>query len=315
MPRCGCSGTCSCILQVDETLTLTGNGSVNTPWNLGVSDNCDAAVNCLLGRIDLPLEVNADALLDVKVSGDPDQVLTTGSDGGLFVPGCVAGAVAIADSPSIDLSGTGQVGTPLKADWLGATVANGVATAGYGTGLPAQPLKWDWTGLVLSSTSPEIDITGNGTPGAPLSVGFGGLPFSKFTASGFTVANGATLTIPWATLEAHGGAPLIISTPNTDLDVVRSGSFLNAFRMRLSLTAASTTMGGYFLVTMRRTAGSSNWDVYQSTYGAAYVDVRITDQVTLANTNFHSVTIQNLSGSDATAGICVSTFVWFCEYP
>jgi len=317
MARCGCSGTCACVLTTDNSLSLSGNGSGQSPWLLRVVPNCDATMECLNGRTDEPLDVT-NGRLGVKVSEDDDQVLTTGSDGGLYVPGCAAGAVAIGDTSTVDLSGAGQVGNPLTATWLGNTVTNtpdtGVRIEGNGT--PAAPLHANWGGINMAVVNPEITASGNGTPTSPLTLAWSGLPWSKFQAQNLDIVTGATsIPIPnWTLYGGHGGSLMVVGgsvagQPNALFTCQRSGSYIVLFRLRFLLTPAAPTVGGYMQVNYNRVdVAGSTFDAIVNSYNAGWIDLNYVEQVSMVAGRTYDYTLFNNTGAHGTGGYAWTTF-------
>ncbi|WP_301126716.1 hypothetical protein [Streptomyces cacaoi] len=83
MARCGCGGTCSCVLEVEEPLTKRGNGTVSSPWRLGVS--LGGLLEDAAGQ-GLKWDAGAEKL-NVCLSRDSGNSLRFGADGCLYAPG------------------------------------------------------------------------------------------------------------------------------------------------------------------------------------------------------------------------------------
>lgn len=304
--RCGCSGTCACVLTTDSSLTLSGNGSAASPWLLKVVPNCTTTMNCVAANVTTPVTVTA-GKIGVKVSTDTNQALKLGTDGGLYVASASAGGVTIADTPTIDLAGTGQVGNPLTAAWLGAAVSN-TNNSGVqlnGTGTAADPLNATWSGISTTPGSPEMSITGRGTPTAPMAVNWSGLPWIRFKLPSLIVANGATdVPIPWSNDTGYGTPPATIGGPsNRVVSTARPGSYIMLVRIRQLLTASATTLGGYFQAYWRNASTMAGiFDFVVSTYGSQWVDMYAAQVVTLTTGGTYTMTVNNFTGSDTAAG-------------
>ena len=55
MARCGCQGSCSCVIQGASPITVTGNGSVQQPYIITLSLNgqsgCAAITACVAANL------------------------------------------------------------------------------------------------------------------------------------------------------------------------------------------------------------------------------------------------------------------------
>lgn len=90
MARCGCSGTCSCVVQGVSPIQVTGNGSVQQPIRvslaLGGKTGCAAIVACLSGNLGPGLVYNeGTGDLQVKLSTQAGNALAFQTDG-LYAP-------------------------------------------------------------------------------------------------------------------------------------------------------------------------------------------------------------------------------------
>jgi hypothetical protein len=314
MARCGCDGACACVLSVDASLNLTGNGSVDSPWLLKAVPDCDATMACIDGRADEPMEVNA-GRLSVKVSTDSGQVLTTGTDGGLLVPGVTAGASHVGNTDSVSLAGTGISGDPILATWLGAQLNNvpdtGVQLSGDGTA--GNPLHVNWNGISIASVAPEVNVSGLGTAASPLTVRWAGLPWNKFSATNMTIANAVNnFLVPWSPVAGGQGNVIIISgaSPSPTLLCQRSGAYIFLMRLRFFLSnTASTTSGGYFQATLTDiTTSAMAFDTILNTYGGSWVDINVTESVQMVNAQTYHLSVYNNTGSGGVNGAASMTF-------
>jgi hypothetical protein len=161
MTRCGCSGaTCSCLVQGSGSISVSGTGSVASPYlisaalNLNVLDSgtVDMAITGD-GSTGNPWVISANANLDLNALTDVDtagaatgQVLAKQSDG------------AINLSSTGGLQGDGSAGSPLSVKLpagSGLTLdSTGLRIAGTGAWTAYTP------SLTASTTNPSL---GNGT--------------------------------------------------------------------------------------------------------------------------------------------------------
>lgn len=311
--RCGCAGTCACVLATDGTISLSGNGSAASPWLMGVVPNCTATMDCVGSNITNPVTYTG-GRLGVKVSADANQAVILGSDGGLFVQAGSAAGVSIADTATIDMSGTGASATPLKADWLGATTVN-TNNSGVqlnGTGTPANPLNATWTGVTTSVTNPEMVVTGKGTPTNPMAFAWGGLPWTKVAMASIpTIATGVSnYYVTWSAVGGHGSAVVIPNSSNTtQLTCQRSGAYILLAHMRFALTAANAVAGGYIQLYFENASGPTPvTDAVINTPNSGWCDLCYSEQVQLTVGQNYQARVLNASGSAATGGFLYCTF-------
>lgn len=121
MPRCGCTGTCSCSIKAGTGIDKSGSGSPVDP--VLISLDCPEAVACVGSHLGQGMAFDSvGGLIAAKRSADANNALTFGTDGGLKVPAVAAGGVYTADSASVTFSGTGLAGTPLVASVVPASL-------------------------------------------------------------------------------------------------------------------------------------------------------------------------------------------------
>lgn len=150
MARCGCGGTCNCVVTAGDNTTVTGNGSEGNPFVVST----DVALEVTdTDTVDLTLTgtgITADPYdiqADVKVSTDVDNCLVLGTDGGLFVAcdggggggnvltGIQGGADVISITSTTAGAGTSEADSDKSiAIGLGAFVASG-----FGEGVAIGP--------------------------------------------------------------------------------------------------------------------------------------------------------------------------------
>ena len=112
MARCGCQGSCSCVVQGASPITVTGNGSVQQPYIISLSldgqTGCAAITACIASNLGPGLvydQGTGDIML--RLSTDDGNTLTFGTDEGLknldgVAPApviCVTGIDAIPAAP------------------------------------------------------------------------------------------------------------------------------------------------------------------------------------------------------------------------
>lgn len=122
MPRCGCSGSCSCVVVGGAGMAVTGSGSAVDPTIIAA--DCTGTVACVGSRLGAGLAYDAaGGVLAAKRSADADNTVVFGSDGGLKVPAVAAGGVLTANSGTVTFSGTGLAGSPIVATVPAAVLA------------------------------------------------------------------------------------------------------------------------------------------------------------------------------------------------
>lgn len=92
MARCGCSGSCSCVIEGVSPISVTGNGSVQQPYTVSISVDgkagCAGIVACVGKALGPGLTYDAGSgRIQVKLSTDDGQTARFGSDMGLLVTG------------------------------------------------------------------------------------------------------------------------------------------------------------------------------------------------------------------------------------
>ncbi|MFB7906486.1 hypothetical protein ACFC1T_08685 [Kitasatospora sp. NPDC056076] len=101
MSRCGCSGACACLIVGGDSVDVTGNGSTTSRYVPNLNFNKAGSTACLRIMRDciprtvgeglrwvppVPDDPTKPGKLDLKISGDPGNLVKIGTDGGLFVP-------------------------------------------------------------------------------------------------------------------------------------------------------------------------------------------------------------------------------------
>lgn len=113
MARCGCQGGCSCAVQGSGLVHVSGSGGASDPFTVGLT--CDEVAECVGEHLDEPLAYNpATGQISVATSQDPGNLVSVGSDGGLYVP--TAGAAAgLIEGQAIDITGDQATGYTIGA--------------------------------------------------------------------------------------------------------------------------------------------------------------------------------------------------------
>lgn len=130
MARCGCQGSCSCVIQGASPISVTGNGSVQQPYIITLSLNgqtgCAAITACVADNLGPGLVYDAGTGdIQLKLSTDSGNTLTFGTDEGIknlegVAPApvlCVTGIDSLPAAPNVvmaqDLGGlTGAYSSP-----------------------------------------------------------------------------------------------------------------------------------------------------------------------------------------------------------
>lgn len=164
MARCGCAGaSCNCFITAGSNVTITGAGTVGSPWVINASETTLGTSNT--STLNLSLVSNT-LSGTVKVDGASGNLITVAA-GGLrvdctAVTACVAGAVHVqgADSTTVDtvVTGDGSSGTPYTV----TSTANISPTSG-------NQLTSDSGGLYVPTPTPIVltrQLNGSSSPGA-----------------------------------------------------------------------------------------------------------------------------------------------------
>jgi hypothetical protein len=112
---CGCAGSCGCTIVGVDGIRATGSGSVRDPLTIGLGNplggnGCEAVMDCVGGSLGTGLSYNDGlGVISTRLSGDADNAMTYGTDGGLYSTGTTggggSGGVTIAS-----LAATGNIG-------------------------------------------------------------------------------------------------------------------------------------------------------------------------------------------------------------
>lgn len=116
MARCGCqgSGSGSSSIVGGAGINVTGSGSAVDPTI--VAADCPETIGCVAAHLGQGLAYDSSGVvIAAKRSGDADNALVFGGDGGLKVPASSAGGVVVASSGTVTFTGTGKTGSPLIA--------------------------------------------------------------------------------------------------------------------------------------------------------------------------------------------------------
>lgn len=125
MARCGCSSTCACAVQGSAGITVTGNGSVDSPYVISVDFTnpvaCPSIMDCVGSNAGPGIVYDGVSHdIAVRISHDPNNAASFGSDGGIFATGSgVPGASCFNTVASLPAGPNVLGGT----DGLGASVA------------------------------------------------------------------------------------------------------------------------------------------------------------------------------------------------
>ncbi|TDC31385.1 hypothetical protein E1211_22645 [Micromonospora sp. 15K316] len=144
------------------TVTLDGDGTAGNPINAAV--NVNAAPNAL--------EVTPTGL-QVIPSGQAGNAITIGTDGRLYAPASTGGggltAVAVQDTPSVDLNGDGTAGNPVTATVSPSADADNALTVGSdGRLFVATSTGGGGLTTVATADTTTVDLSGDGTAGNPI---------------------------------------------------------------------------------------------------------------------------------------------------
>lgn len=156
------------ILTSNVKISPAAGNLVTTDAN-GLLVTCESVQDCVGQGFDDGL-IYDDALNQyrARLSTDAGNVTVFGTDGGLYTPTGGGGGglafVSTADTPCIDLSGNGVVGTPLSAAPIIDPAAGNLMTCTA-------------TGLRAALTTGACGLTGTGAPASPLAVNTGVWPY------------------------------------------------------------------------------------------------------------------------------------------
>lgn len=176
MARCGCAGSCECVLQAGPGISIGGSGDVDNPFVISSAAGNVAATDTptldleAVGAGTLPDPVSISG--NVRIATDPGNALVVGGDGLLVscaaVQACIDTTYVLGRISSAITAGQGLSYTP-SPDRLSArrSADAGNALVFGGDGGLFVP-SGGVAGLVVSDTN-TIDLSGLGTVGSPLS--------------------------------------------------------------------------------------------------------------------------------------------------
>lgn len=247
--RCGCAGTCGCLLQAGAGITVTGAGTSINPWvvSLNPATLCPQVMDCVgAGAGDGLTYDPVTHTLTVRYSGDLGNTTGPGSDGGIFTPPAgTPGSMAILaiDTNEILHTGDGAQASPLSHRLTGNRYGNwtlidgnvytgsktgagrgyisyGQVTAGYWVGYSLLPSALAADGALLSVLSSDAAAANNEVAWS--------FAFDK-TGHITTIQPGTAPTaaryrpIPWATQHIEGSFNL--GQPGTTTVTFVAGRF------------------------------------------------------------------------------------------
>lgn len=143
--------------QVGNAATIAGDGGLFVSAG---AVSCDDVRPCLSAGDGIDYNP-ATGEIAAQLSTDADNQVVFGTDGGIYVPVGGGATVVVGDTDTIDMSGDGSGGNPVRGDVrIDGAAAGNLLVAGPG-GLSA-------------AVTPGCGLDGEGTPGAPLIVAVSG---------------------------------------------------------------------------------------------------------------------------------------------
>lgn len=210
MARCGCGTTCGCFVVGGANVTVTGSGTEINPFTVSAAaqeisvEVQDSPCIALTGDGSGGSPLTAAPV----ISGTAGNQITCSSDG-LFVPAAAAATVTVADTPCINMSGDGSVGTPISAvPTISPTAGNQLSCAGNGLFVPEPTID-------IADTS-CINLSGAGSAASPLSAAPIINPVAgnriSCAGAGLTVLPGGVVTGCGLDGDGSTGTPLVVDT-------------------------------------------------------------------------------------------------------
>lgn len=205
MARC-CGNTlrCNCLVTAGPGVTVDGDGSTGAPYVISAEAGavtCDQVRPCLSAGPGATYDP-ATGVIGAAISADPGNQVTLGGDDGLFVPPGGGTELQVTDTPSVDLTltGDGTPGTPYEVSaavnldpappgggtnlvqegpgglYVECADVRGCLSAGPGVDYDAATGVISATGgdatalTVTDSQTLDLTLTGDGSPGAPYEI-------------------------------------------------------------------------------------------------------------------------------------------------
>lgn len=167
MARCGCgAGGCACVVEAGTGATVTGSGSSTNPYVVTVGAPDCAVVRPCISAGNGASYNSTTGVVSARPSGDANNLLEFGSDGGLLVTtdcGTVRGCLSSGDGIDYDPV-TGVIAARPSTD------ANNNLIIGGDGGLYVPP------GAATVTTG--CGLTGNGAASTPLAVAVSAWPYA-----------------------------------------------------------------------------------------------------------------------------------------
>lgn len=168
MARCECGGgLCNCLVVAGEGTTVTGSGSIANPFVVSATDPPCTAIRPCISAAEGASYDPVTGIIRARISGDPDNTMVFGVDGGLYTP---PAAVDCDDVRPCISAGNGASYNPVTGiitARLSGDAGNGMSFGGDG-GLytPA-----------AATVETACGLTGDGSLATPLAVAVGAWPY------------------------------------------------------------------------------------------------------------------------------------------
>ena len=237
MPNCGCAGggRCSCVITAGPGVTVDGDGGSAFPYVISAAPpavTCDQVRPCLSAGDGVDYDP-ATGEIAARVSGDAGNTTMIGADGGIYTPTPVATTVAEADTPSVDVTVSGDTATGYT---VSAEVNLDPAPPGGGTNL----LQEGAGGLYVECA----DVRGCLSPGDGIDFdpATGEISARPSTDPGNTLVLGGDggLMVP-----AGAGTALdVTDTPTVDMTLSGTGAAGDPYTVSAEVTLDPAPPGG-----------------------------------------------------------------------
>jgi hypothetical protein len=331
--NCGAGAVCACALRGGTGVVVTGTGTVLDPWVVAAPFDCNSTMDCVGGKAGNGLTYNTGTrVLSAKVGATTGNLLTIGTDQGLYVPPPTAGTGLLYTAGtktystrySTDAGNTAGAGTdggiyvpPAGAAGSLAIVANDTAdvdfTGNGTTGAPLTAVLKPAAHTITTGNNPDVTLAGDGSAASPLKASHRAV-WAHFTqTSGAAIANATGQPLKWATARGYGGPWVPRAAPNDNiLDCTIAGVYV--FTLNIQVTLASVPpnataycqsnfrKNGTFWLTPIQPSGTSQYSTVKCTFIDSFIVGDYVD-VDLANWTGVSATP---STSAAAAGLDVA---------
>lgn len=233
--QCGTGAPCTCVIEAGAGVTLAGSGTFNDPWVVSAPADCDTTMACVGAHAGDGLTyTSASRMLSVRYSTTTNNLARAGVDGGVYVPPPVAG-------PGLSYNvSTREMAVRYSAD------PGNTARGGVDGGVFVPTAGAPGSVAIATADTATVDISGDGTSGAPLSASVkpDSLPISIVDTATVDLAGDGTTTTPLSATVKAGSYP-VSQVDTAEVNLTGDGTAASPLKADLTGTInRETTVNG-----------------------------------------------------------------------